>query len=159
MVTQDPNEVSKQVKMYTLPWTGQIPYYVLSFPHPLQTYSETFRDNFLVQLDIFCHFRGIILCNTKLPPFQRNNNKNVGKQLSKSSIPLCLNFYKFMWLLNQFVLQNFIFVAMAALSFLIDYGWKTISRKISSCINVFNSKNLARPFFVHKFMFVVGYYN
>ena len=36
---------------------------------------------------------------------------------------------------------------------------KIIFAKISSCIKVFNFKKLVCPFFIHKVMFIFGYYN
>ena len=47
-------------------------------------------DNFLVETDIFCHFKGLILCNAKRLQFHRNKkNKNIGAHFIKSYIPLC----------------------------------------------------------------------
>ena len=40
-----------------------------------QTCSANFRDKLLVETDIFYHFRGITLCNTKLPLFKRNKKQ------------------------------------------------------------------------------------
>ena len=41
------------------------------------TCSMKFCDNFLVQLNMLSHFRGLILCSVKLPQFQKNKKQEL----------------------------------------------------------------------------------
>ena len=40
-----------------------------------KTCSVKFCDNFLVQVELFYHFRGLIFCNVKVPQFQLNKKQ------------------------------------------------------------------------------------
>ena len=62
------------------------------FQSPVESSAKK-CDNLLVEADIFCHFKSLILCNAKRFLFCRNKNKNIWAQFINSPIPLCCNFF------------------------------------------------------------------
>ena len=101
-------------------------------------------DNLLVKTDIFCHFKGPVLCNAKCLQCHLLKNKNIGAQFRKSYILLCSPFFKFTELLLPFVLHKKIFILMAPFSFLIVAGQNLFFTQIRSCIIVTNFKKIWR---------------
>ena len=65
------------------------------------------RDNLLVETNIFCHFRGLILryANGSNNPINLKEY-NVKEQFRKSSIPLCSPLFYLMELLIPFTLHK-----------------------------------------------------
>ena len=110
--------------------------------------STKFCDNFLMQLDIFFHFRGLLLWNSKNYQFQhKNKNKNVRTPFRKSSMPFYLPFYKIMELLTPMASQQCF--AQCNGCIVIFEGWwmKTFFAQIRSCMKVFILKKLGAPMF------------
>ena len=98
------------------------PYDFIDHDEECPTCSAKKCDNLLVETDIVFHFRGLILCNAKRLQFHRYKKKNIGEKFSKSSIPLCLLFFKLMELLLPFALHKNFLIATAPLSFLMVSG-------------------------------------
>ena len=82
-----------------------------------RTCSTKVCDNLLVEVDIFYHFRDIILCNAKHLQFNRKNNKNLRAQFRNFSMPLRCTFKKWMELLVTFTSHRNFLIAAAPLSF------------------------------------------
>ena len=66
-----------------------------NYVNPILARSVKKCDNLLVKTDIFCHFRGIILCNAKRFQFdKKNKKKNIRAQFIKFSFTFCHPFKK-----------------------------------------------------------------
>ena len=79
-------------------------------------------DNLLVETDIFCHFRGLILCNAKSLQFHLIKNKNTGAQFNKSPIHLCRPFFNLWSCCFRMRYTTILLIATAPLSFLMVAG-------------------------------------
>ena len=98
-----------------------LPPLLISMEWLYRTCSMKFREKLLVEADVFYHFRGLILCNAKCLQFHQNlKNKNIGSQLSKYYITLCIPFFIDVVIGSVCAAKKII--VTAPLSFLIDAG-------------------------------------
>ena len=100
------------------------------------------------------------MCSAKIPYLKKLKHKNIREQFSKSYMTVRLNFYKLMDLFNPLDLTNFVANINGCIVIFGGFWMKIVFHKNKLMYKyMYLEKNIVRLFFMHKVMFMVGYYN